>query len=235
MGESETAVTMVVEEVLPSVYHIHVPSPQTLSYMFMRPQEHYESPMFKGKVFTFQQFEEWYAKAVGNGKFTYAEDWMGFNIPCEALEPFFNGQFGQLSELEHILLDVFTNKRGTKYYVIGTCDWEGSYETMIHELAHGLFYTNEAYRKAVTDAVLSLNEDERKTVEEFLKKEGGYHPDVWVDEINAYLINLKFMKEKGVDVNKLTKAQEKMFNLFINSVPNEFLQKIMAKGECAVA
>jgi len=218
---------MILEEVLPNVFHIHIASPETLSYTFLRPQEYYESPEFKGKIFTIDEFKKWYTNTVGNGNFTYVQDWMGFNIPGEVLEPFFNGDFGQLDGLEQNLLQMFSDKRGQKYYVIGTCDWEGSNETLLHELAHGLFYTNEAYRKAVTDAVIGLDDGERKIMEEFLKKEGGYHPDVWVDEINSYLIDLKFMKDKGIDVNKLTKAQEKMFNLFVNSVPQGFLQKMM--------
>jgi hypothetical protein len=75
-----------------------------LTSTFLRFQEHYESPFFKGKYFTLDEFKEWYIKTSPNGKksgkFTYYTDWGGFNIPSYILKPFYNGAFNPLSENE---------------------------------------------------------------------------------------------------------------------------------------
>ena len=41
----------------------------TLASAFLRFQEHYESPKFRGEIFSLEEFMDWYAVEVGN--FTY--------------------------------------------------------------------------------------------------------------------------------------------------------------------
>jgi len=56
----------------------------------LRFEEYYESPRFKGRIFTFDEYRKWYVKNSPKGKktgrFTYYSDWSGFNIPSYALK-----------------------------------------------------------------------------------------------------------------------------------------------------
>lgn len=54
---------------------------------FLRFQEYYESPEFKGEAFSLLDFMDWYAHSYSSHKhdkrpsFTYPSDWAGFNVP----------------------------------------------------------------------------------------------------------------------------------------------------------
>ena len=92
--------------------HIHLLSFDTqhdLTSTFLRFQEHYESPRFKGEVFTLDEFQDWYIKnspnGIETGKFTYHTDWNGFNIPSHILKPFYEGKFDPLSFDEQAILE----------------------------------------------------------------------------------------------------------------------------------
>ena len=52
---------------------------------FVRMQEFYESPKFKGKYFTLEQYMDYWSKEFGKGSFTYPSVWDGFNIPGKVL------------------------------------------------------------------------------------------------------------------------------------------------------
>jgi hypothetical protein len=146
----------------------------------MRFQEHYESPKFRGKVFTREEFEDWYAAT--RGTFTYYADWGGFNFPSRVLGPFKGGAFDPLTEKEQALLELVRKHAKGDSYVIGCI--KGDAQTLAHECVHGLFAIFPKYRKDVLAAIA------RHPTELLRKKLGrmGYHPDVFDDEINAYLM-----------------------------------------------
>src|SRR3990167_8171616 len=109
------------EEIIKNIFHLNVDTQEELTTTFLRFQEHYESPEFKGKIFTLEEFKKWYILNSPNGKktgrFTYYEDWAGFNIPSEVLEPFYEGKFNPLADYEQKFLDLFKEKRDGKFYV----------------------------------------------------------------------------------------------------------------------
>jgi hypothetical protein len=150
-----------------------------LAATFLRVQEHYESPRFHGRVFSLEQYMDWYAERYGN--FTYYQDWSGFNVPSTALQPFYAGRFDPLSEKEKRLLEMFRRVRG-RFYVIGVFGRAGS--SLTHELAHALFFTDAIYRKAVQRAMLAYD---TRTLERQLSK-AGYARHVIPDETQAYLV-----------------------------------------------
>jgi len=158
---------------------------------FLRFQEYYESPKFRGKIFSLEEFKEWYTKNSPNGKktgtFTYYLDWGSFNIPSYVLKRFYAGDFNPLSAQEKKFLKLFKNEQ-EPFYIIGI-NREAKYldQKLKHEIAHGLFYTSNDYKKEV-HKILSVFDIE--PIKQELRKEMGYHEKVLDDEVQAYSIAL---------------------------------------------
>lgn len=153
----------------------------TLASTFLRFQEYYENPKFRGKIFSLEKFMDWYAVKFGN--FTYYQDWSGFNIPSSILKPFREDKFNPLSRKERQLLNLLANTP-EPFYLVGTYGMRIDLSTLKHELVHGLYYTVPEYKEEVLKV---LNVKNTKTLTDILRRI-GYHPSVWQDEINAYLL-----------------------------------------------
>jgi hypothetical protein len=167
------------QRVGPGIFLLRFKTQYELTSTFLRVQEHYESPEFHGRVFSLEQYMDWYAQRYGN--FTYYQDWSGFNVPSTAFAPFYAGAFDPLTRKERALLRLFANLRG-RFYVIGI--YEGHGNSLTHELAHALFFTDARYRQAVQEAMLSYDTG---ALERQLAK-AGYARHVIKDEVQAYLI-----------------------------------------------
>ena len=151
---------------------------------FLRFQEHYESPKFRGKIFTLAEFKKWYTDV--KGRFSYYTDWNGFNIPSQILQPFYSGKFNPLSVKEEKLLQKLQSEKG-KFYVIGIHKDINNLSALLkHEIAHGLFYTDKIYKKKVLAILQKFNLEEIKRE---LKSSEGYHDDVLDDEVHAYSLD----------------------------------------------
>ena len=148
-----------------------------LASPFLRIQEHYESSRFRKRVFTLEQYMDWYASEYG--AFTYFEDWSGFNVPSTAFDPFLAGEFDPLLVKEVRLLRALRRQR-RPFYVIGIY----SDEDLRHEIAHALFFTRPAYRNAVLTAMRRY--DTSALARRLMK--AGYHREVVPDETHAYLV-----------------------------------------------
>jgi hypothetical protein len=148
-----------------------------MAFHFLRFQEHYESPGFKGTIFTWAQYVAWYKKA--RGSFSYPWDWAGYNFPGHILRPFREGQFDPLTHREKALL-LTLEAVGDQDYVIGTHeDFEDSLD---HELAHAFWHLDPDYRSAV-EAV--LQDGDYRLQMQALAEGDGYDPAVFMDEIQA--------------------------------------------------
>lgn len=183
---------MKITKLTPQIYFVECKDIRKLSLSFMRFQEYYENPKFKGQIFTVKEFKTWYRKKFG--KFTYCTDWGGFNIPSTALDPFREGKFKKLTQLEKNFLKKFP-KTDKPYYIIGAQEYNS--ETFNHEIAHALFFTNPKYKTYMTKEVSKIKLD--KLYKWFKKM--GYHKDVWIDEAQAYVgANLDdLLKDKTLD------------------------------------
>jgi len=168
-----------------NIYLVIAPSQYILAATFMRFQEYHESPEFKGRIFTVEEYMDWYAKTYGN--FTYFEDWHGFNIPAHAFDPFLSQKFSPLTKKELILIDKlheasFDLLNG---YVIGLTDrdvYRGS--TLEHEYVHGLLATDEHFRNEMSAVIARYHwAPIGKILEEM-----GYDKSVWLDEAIAYFV-----------------------------------------------
>lgn len=210
---------MKIIELFPNIFHIHFSTRLLLTSTFLRFQEHYESPEFRGKIFSLEEYKKWYIsvspKGKETGKFTYYEDWSGFNIPGYILEPFFEGKFNPLSLEEQHFLKMFEHMRGKYFYIIGTFGDEKGIDVLEHEIAHGFFATNENYKEKVLQTISKLPLNSRKNMEKYLSSSGGYHPSVFDDEIHAYLLtNFNKLVEKKVLTENDRTVSESLWELF---------------------
>ena len=162
------------------IYLLRFRTQYELTSTFPRVQEHYESPKFSDRIFTLEQYMDWYAAKYG--KFSYYEDWSGFNVPSTAFQLFHDGQFDPLSEKEEQLLRLFKGLRG-RFYVIAVFDAEKG-RSLKHELAHALFFIDDEYREAVRAAMRGY--DTSALARKLAK--AGYARHVIRDEKQAYII-----------------------------------------------
>jgi hypothetical protein len=177
-------------EVVRGIYHLGFARNSKLCDTVLRFSEYYESPRFKGRVFTRKEFADWYAREYGNGIFSYASDYSGFNFPSYVLSPFYSGAFDPLTREEKALLACFRGL-AEPFYIIGT-----SYDTvrmgvLDHELAHGLWAMREEYRILALSVVRSVPDVERMKIAQFLAAR-CYHSDSFDDEMHAFLLDERF-------------------------------------------
>ncbi|MBU0470866.1 MAG: hypothetical protein ABIG52_03050 [Nanoarchaeota archaeon] len=219
---------MKLEEILDQIFHLNFSSQFNLAATFLRFQEHYESPWFKGKIFTLKEYKEWYTTNSPHqnslGKFTYYEDWIGFNIPSYVLNPFYEGNFDPLSAREQKFLDLFRDKRDKRYYVIGTSG-ETDQSALQHEIAHGLFYTIPDYKREVLKIFEPLTRKEIKKIKQFFFKI-GYHQTVSIDEAQAYFLSEgeELSKDIGINRKRLQEIHERLKESFERYCPSIKIQ-----------
>jgi len=185
------------------IYLIHFRKQGDMARTFLRFQEHYESPKFMNKVFTHKEFKHWYKKL--KGKFSYYQDWDGFNIPSKILKRFYQGHFNPLSKNEKILLELFKNEKHN-FYIIAVHGKDYK-DVLKHELAHGLFYTNLIYKKM---AISIIKKYSLKHIKKELLSLGGYNKKILDDEIQAYAISLSH--ELNSEIPK--EMQKELISLF---------------------
>lgn len=199
-----------------NIIQLNYRTPQELCNAFCRFEEHYESPEFKGKIFTLGQYKEWYCDRYG--AWSYNSDWSGFNLPSESLQPFFKGLFDPLSEAEQEIVDLFKTKEG-KYYVIGTSD-KSDPDVLEHEVCHAMFSCFDNYKK---DVLTVLNK-KTKSLEKLKKHllDIGYADSVLLDEVNAYICeSSSYLDEKGIDYPKeLVPILKDIKNKYKNLIKN---------------
>jgi len=189
---------------------LKAPSQYALTSTFLRFQEHYESPKFRGKVFDLEDFMDWYATTRG-GKFSYFTDWAGFNFPSHILKSFrTNGFYPMLRKERHLLESL--EGIPEPFYVIGVFE-PIRMSTVRHEIVHGLFYTDEEYRKKVLECIRTFD---TKAFWKILKKI-GYSRSVLEDEINAYAVaDISTLTEDGLKEKLAKQAKQTLRKVFVD-------------------
>lgn len=199
-----------VSEVVPGVLHMKFPTQHLMASTMLRFQEHYESPKYRNKVFSLDEFKAWYAAEQSKtGTFSYYKDWEGFNIPSRILRRFIKGDFAPLSSKERALLEIVSGRK-SRFYLIATAGKDGDPVTLRHEVAHGLWYTRPDYRRR---AQALLKTVELAPVFAMLKKL-GYHKSVWLDEAHAWLADPpKYVRQEGLDPRPYREIRKKLLAL----------------------
>src|SRR3989344_1644637 len=204
---------MIKKKVTEKIIILEFDNQREMSLTFLRFQEHYESPEFAGKIFTHDEFKEWYKKD-GNRKFDYHIKWRGFNIPSSILDNFYKGKFNPLTKYEKKLLSLLEEHKGNYYIIAHLSTPSKKSHILNHELAHGLFYTNKEYKKEITK---ELNKHDMKELKEKLISSGHYHKNVLDDELQAYSISLSHTL--GVLTPKNTRKElKKIFHKYLKEM-----------------
>lgn len=212
-----------IKEVKPNIFAVIVKDRYDRAMLFCRGQEYYESPnkKFRGKSFSIWEYMKWYSEKYGRG-FSYASDWSGFNIPFDVLwkcyetsemdTPYDEEMYLILCEVERRMDD------SKKTYIIGADSLDS--HTFQHEVCHGLWYTNLAYKLEAFNLIDTIEDDDYIMFKDNLL-EMGYTDKVIDDEIQAYLTTNFDLKGfgKGVDI----KDREKYHKAFTTTL-NEFLK-----------
>jgi len=200
---------MTLREISPNVFLFKYDTQYDLCMSFVRMQEFYESPHFKGRYFTLETFMDWWAKDQSDikGSFDYPARWNGFNIPGEVvsnwlfecdediLRPKELKILRKIAKRFKIKLDNYTDastfheclKYGLKdIYIIGVHK-ESSYskEDINHELAHAFYTLYPKYRKKCQKLISKVDKDIVKYAMDSLIKK-GYDTDFLDDEFQAY-------------------------------------------------
>jgi len=218
---------VIVTEVVKDIYHVYFKSMRPLAQTFLRFQESYESQEFRGKIFSRKEFIDWYKKNClddenTTGEFDYYDMWGGFNIPSRILKPFYQGKFNPLSVKETQLLDALKSAKNKRFYVIGTYGNNNTdpfkNDLMMHEIAHGLYYTKKRYKEIADEITDSVPPQQKKIIFDFFINVLKYHPNVLKDELHAYLMNSTDLKEimdkKGIKVNSFNEISSNLKELF---------------------
>lgn len=207
-----------VEEVLPRIYHVAFDNDEDLWRTFIRYQEFYESPKFHGRKFTLLEYENWYRAEFGQGRFTYGDDWGGFNIPSNIIHEAVVGAT-DLNEYDTVMQEIAVSIPDEKFYLVGTRASTTHKTTLNHELAHGLYHTDGVYRESMDEWVHELDERVfhriRKTLLGY-----GYCPHVIIDEVQAYLSTGVGYALAFVD-NKLCLPFEEVYNETVSRLTNK--------------
>ena len=164
------------------IWHVRFRDRYSLAMTFLRLQEHYESPKFRGKVFDLEEFMDWYAKQRGG--FTYVTDWTGFNVPSTSVMAVLR-QFKDHSRKEQALFGELA-RRGIldldRFYLIGTCEEKD--DAVDHEICHGMFFCDPDYRAAVEGVFRGYRLRGCRRVLQRM----GYCKAVLIDEMHAYAL-----------------------------------------------
>ena len=185
-----------IKEVLPRIFAVEVEDNYDRAMLFLRSQEFYESPFedFRGHHFEMFEFMDRYRKWKGLDYFSYPEDWGGFNVPGELAETCTKhaivGYDMIPTKYDYIMHNIIRGVKaqvpdGEKYYLLGVDSFESSI-TMQHELAHGLYYVNDAYKQEMAYLVTNLPLHIHSAISTILI-DMGYCDDVIADEIQAYM------------------------------------------------
>lgn len=126
------------------------------------------------------------------------------------LRPFYEGKFSPISEKEEGLLNLFKDEKEI-FYIIGVHKETKSINQVLdHEIAHGLFYTNDGYR---TEIMQVLSQFDINPIKEELRSKAGYHEEVLIDEAHAYIIDLaKSLKTEIPE--KLSEKLREIYNSY---------------------
>jgi hypothetical protein len=186
-----------VTEIAPKIYCASIEDDYDRAMLFCRYQEFYESPYknIRNKYFTLAQFMRTYTKDRKSRTFTYPHDWSGYNIPSKTLKKA-NNLFYKETEYDEIMNEIYfycsidsQNKNANTrcdWYLIGASAYDS--QTMDHEIAHGLYYTNKGYKISCNGLLNSMNKRSYNLIKKSLIKL-GYADDEKIirDEIQAFM------------------------------------------------
>jgi hypothetical protein len=195
-----------IKEILPRVLLVNIKDQYTLCMTFIRIQEFYESPQFKGKYFTLEDYMDWYCSVptLGNGSFTYPSDWDGMNFDGVTLKKWLhtciknkdqlrNKELKLINSIEKYIGDI---DNIDQYYIIGTTNNNGS--TIQHEIAHAFYSLYPEYKKRCDELIDLFPVSFVKKCRDIIIESGGYCVEVFKDEFQAYLSTSNYIYNRNI-------------------------------------
>lgn len=183
--------------ILPHIYLLTFKTQYELCMSFVRMQEFYESPKFRGKYFTLEEYIDYWCKEFGNGSFTYPSVWNGFNLPSSVFENW-RKRFQDvrckesviLSKVDSLIGEEEWNKEDKKYYIIAVNEEnkEKMESAIKHEIAHALYYLYPDYKKSCDKLLRTITKKKLRNDKKILFKM-GYCRATINDELQAYYSN----------------------------------------------
>ena len=157
-----------------SILVVIVPDKFDRAMLFCRVQEYYESSNdnFRGKYFDIWDYLKWHQQEFNCA---YWELWEGFNVPVQVAK-------GCEGDTKYDALMEFLCNDTDSTYIIGVDAIDS--EIYRHEMAHALYYTNEAYRTAQDSIVVEYIEEVCCALQDL-----GYPPERHKDELQAYMVS----------------------------------------------
>lgn len=209
-----------VREIHPKIFAVKIKDKYERGMLFCRYQEFYESPYkeIRGKHFTLEQFMSLYRSKTKKDTFTYPYDWTGYNIPSSVLLQSFS-VLKNRNHYDDIMKNIFLHCHRiakSKWYLLGVDNF--SSDILKHELAHGLYYTNDQYKKEMKDNLDSLYKSDYSYMKKALIKM-GYRDDGEIidDEIQAYLSTGIIRELNNGRTNRYTNKFSKTFSKFLKN------------------
>lgn len=213
---------MKLKKVHKHIYHVLFNTQKEMCDCLFRFSEFHENPVFKNRIFSLEEFKEWYKKFHKKKIYTYSKDWDGFNSSGEVLLEFrklFNTIF---SKQEVDFLNLFkhlSDSQLKKIYVISTCK-QSQKTTYLHEMVHAYYNINTDYYKKVNKIISSYRHVDIifKCLSGF-----GYDSNVLWDEANAYLVeDYRFLERKSkVEKDTFKAVSLQLVDLYNFYVSNE--------------
>jgi hypothetical protein len=189
---------------------------------FVRMQEFYESPKFKGKYFTLEQYMDYWSKEFGKGSFTYPSVWNGFNLPGKVLSDWWDSFDNDRRDREKAVLDKITDLmikenitigNMDKIYIIGTHNGKYCNRIIEHELAHALYCLYPEYRKSCQELLRKVSKKDYRDAKKILIRK-GYCKKMIDDELQAYFStdtkNRELIESRKEFVNNFRDFKEKI-------------------------
>ena len=210
-----------VKEIFPKIYCVAVDDDYDRAMLFCRYQEFYESPTkeYRGKYFSWSKYMRYYKDHWKKDTFTYPIDWAGYNIPSTVLEEGIKAFYCE-TEYDDIMDKIHTycfqnelkknNFERPIFYLIGVSSKD--MKTMDHEIAHGLFFTNQDYKLKMELALFRIPQKTRDKIDKKLIKM-GYVNDrkILNDEAQAFLSTGLY---NGLDTKEIKKYEKEFIKIF---------------------
>lgn len=193
-------------EIYPNIFAVVIKDDRLRARVFMRYQEFYESDSdtFRGKGFKWNDYVKFYKQKTKKDYFSYHEDWSGYNLPCDSIESCMKviPDLNFYDLIMFSIVDTIRNKVGGKdFYLIGIDQNDNTNSDLIlHELAHGLWYSDRGYKQKQLSNINSMDETTRELMEKKVSNM-GYGENVINDEIQAYLstgVDSSMTRIKGI-------------------------------------
>lgn len=220
MRIKNSLVSCEIKEIKPKIFAVIIKDDYDRGMLFCRYQEFYESPFkeIRGNFFTLEEFMKLYIKKNKKDSFTYTKDWAGYNIPSNilysAMDIFGNSKNMYDNIMREIVYYCEKQTNGKSFYLIGVDKLKST--TMSHEIAHGLYYTNNEYKISVDTLISEIPKNEYNHIKKELIKI-GYTNDKKIidDEIQAFLSTGMFKEIKTPSIVLRSKKFTKNFKSFI--------------------